>query len=114
MKKFSGFILVLAMIGLVGCANDKSLFDPIVGTWKNEGTLGTTVLVLNRDNTVIETYSVADIVGSEKSSTWSSDSTSITITWEDGTIETRAYTFSSDNNEMSLTGGGSSLTYTRQ
>lgn len=113
MKKFSGFILVLAMIGLVGCANDESLFDPIVGTWKNEG-IGTTVLVLNRDNTVVETYSVADIVGSEKSGTWSSDSTSITITWSDDTIETRAYTFSSDHDEMTLTGDGSSLTYTRQ
>jgi hypothetical protein len=113
MKKFIGLILALVMIALAGCANDESLFDPIVGTWKSEG-IGTTVLVLNNDKTVVETYTLVGAVGVTKSGTWSSDSTNITRTWSDNSTDTDAYTFSSSNSEMTLTAGGISVTYTRQ
>ena len=113
MKKFIGLVLVLATIVLASCANDESLFDSIVGTWKNDGTLGTTVLVLNNDNTVVKTVTLLSVVGVAKNGTWTSNSTSITITWSDNSTEAYAYTFSSDNNEMTLTSGGISTTYTR-
>ncbi|MFA6857557.1 MAG: hypothetical protein WCR31_10130 [Treponema sp.] len=56
------------MIALAGCASDESLFDPIVGTWKSGG-IGTTVLVLNNDKTVLETYTIVGAVGVTKSGT---------------------------------------------
>lgn len=112
-EKFIGLVLVLATIVLASCANDESLFDSIVGTWKNDGTLGTTVLVLNNDNTVVRTVTLLSVVGDAKNGTWTSNSTSITITWSDNSTEAYAYTFSSDNNEMTLTSGGISTTYTR-
>ncbi len=114
--KSIGFaILLAALMSIVACNAIGSLINPVIGTWQTN-VLGVTVsAIFNADGSCTETNSLGQ-VGLTRSGTWTSASSIITKTWSDETVDSYTYSFNSDKSEMTLapSGGGLSLTYTRQ
>jgi len=115
MKRFLGLAIVLVMI-LAGCSNDSSIFEPLVGTWKADDLIGSTTLVLNRDDSAVQTYTLINDVGVTKSGTWSSNDDKVTRTWSGSDVDIDYYSLSSNNSVLTLskTEGGVSTVYSRQ
>jgi len=114
LKKFA-VIAVIAMLVISGCAL-TALINPIIGSWENT-TIGiTTEYDLNSDGTGLRTVTLLG-VGVVTPGTWSSDSTTLTMTWSGSTEDQVAYyAFNGDNSIMTLTpaGGGLISEFTRQ
>jgi len=114
LKKFA-VIAVIAMLVISGCAL-SALINPIIGTWENTTSVLTTKYDLNSDGTSLRTLTALG-VGVVTTGIWSSDSTTLTMTWA-GSTEDQVdyYAFNSDNSIMTLTpaGGGLVSEFTRQ
>ncbi len=114
MKRTNGIAVLFALL-LGGCNFFGSLVNPIIGTWETT-ILGVSVSsVFNTDGTFTDTNSLG-VIGMTENGTWTSDSTTITKTWSDESIDSLSYSFNSDNSEMvlALTPGGLAITYSRQ
>jgi hypothetical protein len=116
MKRTIGLATLIALtLALAGCNWLGSIVNPIIGTWETT-VLGVTVnAVFNADATCTETNSLGQ-VGVSRNGTWTSDATTLSKTWADGSVESYVYSFNSDNTRMTLapSSGGLSLTYDRQ
>lgn len=114
MKRLFGLLIILSVF-LVGCSNDSSVFEPLVGTWKADNAIGTTTLVLNKDDTAVQTYAVGSAV-TTKNGTWSSNDNTVTRTWSSSDIDTDYYSLSSNNSVLTLskTPNGTATVYERQ
>jgi hypothetical protein len=114
-KLFSLAIVAFVSIAvLVGCSQDSDVFQPIVGTW-SVTTLGIpTTIVFNKDASTVETTTILGI-SATKTGTWTSNDTTITRTWSDGSTDVKYYTFADSNNQMILSASadGVAITYTR-
>lgn len=116
MKKRSVYIVValIASIAFAGC-NLLSQESAIIGTWEDTLLL-TTTYVFNGDGSAVGTASVAG-VGVSTNGNWSSDSTTLTISWDESEDDSvYYYSFNSDASTMTLAppGGGLSRTFVRQ
>jgi len=119
MRKLISLAIVafVSVAVLVGCAQDVSVIQPIVGTWQNDKVLGSyTTIVLNNDASTTQTITVLGVVGITSNGTWTSNDTTITRTWSDGSTDVKYYTFADSNKQMTLSDsvGGAAITYTRQ
>jgi hypothetical protein len=117
MRKLLSLAIVafVSIAVLVGCSQDSSVLQPIVGTW-SVTTLGIpTTVVFNNDATTVETTTVLGI-SVTKTGTWTSNDTTITRTWSDGSTNVKYYTFADSNNQLVLSDSadGVAITYTRQ
>lgn len=101
MKRLLG-VAALVMLGLSGCSLFVTLFNPVVGTWEYTGLFGVTTATFQSDKTVVETWTVGDL-GFSKSGIWSSEGTTLTITWSDSSIDTYTYLVSPDRSQMTVT-----------
>jgi len=115
MKRLFGLLVILSVF-FVGCSNDSSIFEPLVGTWKANNAIGTTVLVLNKDDSAVQTYTLINDVGTTKSGTWTSNDNTVTRTWSSSDIDTDYYSLSSNNSKLTLskTPDGTATVYERQ
>jgi len=115
MKRLFGLLIVLSAL-FVGCSNDSSIFEPLVGTWKANDIVGNTVLVLNKDDTAVQTYTLINDVGTTKSGAWSSNDNTVTRTWSASDVDTDYYSLSSNNSVLTLskTPDGTATVYERQ
>jgi hypothetical protein len=115
MKRLFGLLVILSVF-FVGCSNDSSIFEPLVGTWKADNAIGSTVLVLNNDDTAVQTYTLVNDFGTTKSGTWSSNDDTVTRTWSSSDVDTDYYSLSSNNSVLTLssTPNGTATVYERQ
>jgi len=115
MKRLIGLLIILGVF-FVGCSNDSSIFEPLVGTWKASDIIGTTTLVLNKDDSAVQTYTLVNDVGVTKKGTWTSNDNTVTRTWSDSDVDTDYYSLSSNNSVMTLssTPDGVATVYERQ
>jgi len=115
MKRLFGLLIILSVF-FVGCSNDSSIFEPLVGTWKAADLVGTTTLVLNKDDSAVQTYTLINDVGTTKNGTWSSNGDTVTRTWSASDIDTDYYSLSSNNSVLTLssTPNGTATVYERQ
>ena len=115
MKRFFGLLIILTTL-LVGCSNDSSLFDNLVGTWKADDLIGSTTLVLNKDDTAVQTYTLINDVGATKSGTWTSNDVTVTRTWSESDSDTDYYSLNSNNSVLTLssTPNGTATVFERQ
>lgn len=117
MKKSSVYIVVvlIASIALAGC-NLLSQESAIIGTWEDTILGVTTTYVFNGDGSAVGTTSMSG-VGVSTNGDWSSDSTTLTISWDGSTEDDVSnYSFNGDATTMTLSppGGGLSRTFARQ
>ena len=116
MRKIFSFaiIAIISLAAFVGCAQDSDVFQPLVGSW-GVTTLGIpTTIVINKDGTTVETTTALGI-SVTKSGTWTSNDSTITRTWSDGSKDVKYYTFADSNDKLVLSDsvGGVAITYTR-
>jgi len=115
MKRLFGLLIILSVF-FVGCSNDSSIFEPLVGTWKADNAIGTTVLVLNKDDTAVQTYTLINDVGTTKSGSWTSTDSTVTRTYSSSDVDIDYYSLSSNNSVLTLskTPNGTATVYERQ
>jgi len=115
MKRLMGLLIILSVF-LVGCTNDSSIFEPLVGTWQADDLVGSTTLVLNKDDSAVQTYTLINDVGVTKHGTWTSDDDTVTRVWSDSDTDTDYYSLSSNNSVLTLssTPNGTATVYERQ
>lgn len=117
MKKIIGLALAIGLaVILVGCSNDSSIIEPLVGTWETEDILGySTTAVINKDATCVETKTNGIGADTTKNGTWSKSNSVLTRVWDDDDTETSTYSLSDSNNQLTLADSdGISQTYTRK
>lgn len=115
MKRILGILIILSVF-LVGCSNDSSIFEPLVGTWKASDVIGSTTLVLNKDDSAVQTYTLINDVGVTKHGTWTSNDDTVTRVWSDSDVDVDYYSLSSSNSVLTLssTPDGVATVYERQ
>ena len=115
MKKFIGLALVvmIALVAFTGCPQDVNPLEPIVGTWQIGPDGASTVLLLKSNHDMVETGTLG-IFGSSVEGTWTSNSDTVTFNYAGGTDKTWNYELMSKNEELKLSSGINSKTYTRQ
>jgi len=106
-------VAVLAVILFAGCESVGNIFNPIVGTWESSIWFPDQVIDFERDGDVRQTDSIGDI-GGTKEGNWTSNDSTITITWDDASSDVYSYNLNSNNSELTLTQSGGSRTYDRQ
>ena len=115
---------LLAVILLAGCesvglveneGNVEIVVNPLVGAWESDSTAGAAeqVIELNANGDVQRTDTVEGVETTTEG-TWTSNDTTLTITWDDESVAMYSYVLDVDESTLTLFVGGFSRTYHRQ